>query len=546
MLTQDQIHALRDQAEALADPIQDFLLRDIARRVSQAGQLTSSAAYQVWRSQQLGMSRKEIEKALKKMLKVTNRQLKELMTQTAEVGYNFDLSNFSGKAVPFKSNQSLQQIVKAAVKLAQKDFSNITQTLGMVAQDGKAYPLQKVYQKTMDFAFEQVVTGATDYNTAIRQATKNLADMGVRVIDYQSGVHTSLEAAARRNVMGGLGLMQEEISQQNHDSFGADGWEISAHAASAPDHEPYQGRQYSDKQYRQLNESLHRRIGTLNCGHAAFPIVLGVNRPQHTDTQLMAMKTKNAEGISYQGQHYTMYEATQKQRQIERAIRKQKNRILVDESTEDLEKQTTDRVRLARLSEEYRRFSKAAGMPTQRERAQVAGFGRGQAVRASAGAKRYYQKWSKEIGVNVSIETLAKYYDVKYNNSPRYELLKKYTHSVNSGILSPLSGFDLYEEYHQHIESELIGMTVGDTKITGQTQHFLERVFGCMKDPKTGKSRNGTALEDIFDCLKNPVSIQPVRIEKNGEKSFVVVGRKAKVSINPDSGLLIQTNPWRC
>ena len=139
---------------------------------------------------------------------------------------------------------------------------------------GCVQPLQKVYHKCMDFAFMQVSTGAADYNTAIRQATKNLADKGVYVIEYGSGVHTSLEAAVRRNVMGGLGLMQEQISQRTHDDLGADGWEIDAHSNSAPDHEPIQGHQYSDADYAALNNSLIRRIGTLNCGH---PIILGVS-----------------------------------------------------------------------------------------------------------------------------------------------------------------------------------------------------------------------------------------------------------------------------
>ena len=50
MLTPEQIAALRDKAAQIADPINDFLLEDIARRISEAGQLTSTASYQVWRS----------------------------------------------------------------------------------------------------------------------------------------------------------------------------------------------------------------------------------------------------------------------------------------------------------------------------------------------------------------------------------------------------------------------------------------------------------------------------------------------------------------
>ncbi|MEG0854833.1 MAG: phage minor capsid protein, partial [Angelakisella sp.] len=218
-----------------------------------------------------------------------------------------------------------------------------------------------------------------------------------RTINYESGVHTGLEAAVRRNIMGGLGLMQEQISQYNHDQFGADGWEISAHAGSAPDHEPYQGRQYSDEAYNKLNNSLVRRIGTLNCGHAAFPVIMGVNEPQYSEPELQQFTTDNAQGISYQGRHYTRYEATQKQRQVERAMRKQKNRILVAEGADDKEALQISQIRLGRLKEEYVRFSRAVDLRTRNERAFVAGFGRKQAGQAAS--------------------TIAKYSHVRYNKN---------------------------------------------------------------------------------------------------------------------------------
>ena len=383
MLTPEQIAALRDAFEQIADPVSDYLIRDIARRVSESGQLTSTAAYEVWRAQQLGISQREVKKRLRKLLGVPHRELRRLLTQAAEVGYDFDIKHLPYvQALPFERNPVMQQIVSAAVELAQDDFTNLTQTLGMVDPFGNALPLQDVYRACTDFAFKQVFTGAADYNTAVRQATANLAKYGVRVIDYESGVHTGMEAAVRRNIMGGLGLMQEQIAQHNHDALGANGWEISAHAASAPDHEPIQGRQYSDAEYESLNNSLVRRIGTLNCGHAAFPIIFGVSNPMYTEEQLRKFRTDNAAGVDYQGRHYSMYEATQQQRKIERAIRAQKRRIQVAEGTGDQDRLTTAQIRLTRLNDEYRRFSKAAGLRTQRERAEVAGFGRAQAVAA--------------------------------------------------------------------------------------------------------------------------------------------------------------------
>lgn len=53
------------------------------------------------------------------------------------------------------------------------------------------------------------------------------------------------------------------------------------------------------------------------------------------------------------------------------------------EASGDAERLQTDQIRLTRLNQEYRRFSKAAGLRTQDERAQVSGFGPKQAVEAA-------------------------------------------------------------------------------------------------------------------------------------------------------------------
>jgi hypothetical protein len=174
--------------------------------------------------------------------------------------------------------------------------------------------------------------------------------------------------------MGGLGLMQEQISAQTHDMLGADGWEVDAHYCSAPDHEPIQGKQYSDEAYTALNNSLKRRIGTLNCGHSAFPIILGVDSPQYSREELEKMRQENENGITYNGKHYSGYEATQKQRALETAIRRQRKRILVDEAAGDKEKLQTDRMKLTALNQEYKRFTEAAGFKLQRERMEVVNY----------------------------------------------------------------------------------------------------------------------------------------------------------------------------
>lgn len=377
MLSTDQIAVLNDKAQRITDPITEFLIQDIARRVSEAGQLTSTASYQVWRLQQLGISQEQVRRKVQKQLGISLRETENLMTQAAEVGYDFDLKSLPhANAVAFADNTVIQDIVNASVALARDDLTNMVQTMGFINEDGFFRELTDAYEHACDFAFQKVSTGTQDYNSAIRDAVRELAGKGIQTIDYASGRTRSLEAAVRSNVMGGMGLMQEKISRQVHDDLGCDGWEISAHAGSAPDHEPIQGKQYSDKEYTALNNNLVRRIGALHCGHSAFPIILGVNLPQYTPDELEQLRAENEKGISYVGRHYTKYEATQRQRKLERSIRDRKKRILIDEGLGDKEQLAADQTKLVLLNDEYARFSRAAGLRTQRERAQVAGFGK--------------------------------------------------------------------------------------------------------------------------------------------------------------------------
>lgn len=551
MLRADEIEALRDAADELLRPVIEYLLRDIAERIAKAGQLTATAQYETWKLQQLGVSQRDLRNYLKKALKVSNAKLRQLLTQSAEVGYNYDLSSLpTVRAIPFEENEAVQQIVRAVIAQTQGTLENLTQTLGMVDPYGNVNPLRDTYRKCMDYAFEQVSSGAVDYNTAIREATRNLAAKGVEFIDYESGVTTSLEAAVRRNIMGALGLMQEQISQRNHDQYGATGWEIDAHSNSAPDHEPIQGKQYTDAEYETLNNSLVRRIGTLNCGHSAHPIVYGASIPQYTPEELEEMRQKNETGITFRGKHYTGYEATQRQRRLERAIRAQKRKILIDKATGDAEKLETDQIKLQLLRQDYKAFSKAAGLRTQHERLEKVGFAWKEATESRKVAESHYREWSKSIGADNSIKTLAEYYDVKYNDSPRYELLQRYAHDVDSGWISPLSRFDNYEALYNQIQTEIVGTTANNgVVITGQSQHFMQRVIGTMVDPQKLRDnlqiirRSGVDINSIKDTLYNPVEVCPIRVSQSGQKSVKLNGKNCSVTINPDTGILIQTNP---
>ena len=91
-------------------------------------------------------------------------------------------------------------------------------------------------------------------------------------------------------------------------------------------------------------------------------------------TLLVEFRERNEQGITYNGKHYTLYEATQRQRKLETSIRNRKRRILIDEHLGDKNALQTDQIRLQLLKQEYSRFSEAAGLRTQYERMEAAGF----------------------------------------------------------------------------------------------------------------------------------------------------------------------------
>ncbi|MGN1467514.1 MAG: phage minor capsid protein [Ruminococcus sp.] len=249
------------------------------------------------------------------------------------------------------------------------------------------------------------------------------------------------------------------------------------------------------------------------------------------------------------GSMHTLYEAEQYQRALERKIRETK-RILAaqDEffnntSSESMKKAIKNNfddfsIKLKRQEAQMNVFCEKTRLLVDNARVQKYGFGRSTAQKAVSSANKHYKTWSSEHNIN-NIKTLAEYYNVKYNDTARYELLKKYVSSVDTGMLSPLTCFDKYEEYYNRVQTELVGLTTSaNIEIKSQSKHFLERVFGTKNDPKhENRTRNGVPLDDIKDALINGKT----KSTHNGN-SILHYTDKCGVTVNPHDGNLIQVN----
>lgn len=368
-MTQEQRDGLNDAALALTEPIIDELLKDISRRIRKAGAITDTAEYEIYRAQALGESRRAIAQAIARQTEINAEVIDALLDYVVDASARFE------------DDAYLQQLTEGYAEVMKTRTAEQLQNLWATAPDGKTVPLQDAYARALDFAFRQTATGALDLNTAIRRAVGPLARRGLRTIEQKNGRSVGIEYACRRYLMDQMGALDNAIQQQNHDRLGCDGWEISAHAACAPDHEPIQGRQYTDAEFEQLNASLQRPIGRLNCRHVKDPVLIGVDTPVYSEAELEKMAADNEKGVTYNGKHYTLYGAGQEQAAIENAIRRMQRQVLVDEESgsDDLQK---NQIRLRVQQSEYSRFCRATGRRTRTERLYTAGFGRSQASRA--------------------------------------------------------------------------------------------------------------------------------------------------------------------
>ena len=552
MLPPSYLDQMPDAFVQLWQQVEDAILQDVARRIGKMDAVTPTANWQLWRYQQTEAVRNDVVKLLAKYTGKSETAIRKLLLQTATealeredaIYYHYDM-----EPPPFEESAALNNLLDAGARQTCGTWQNLTATT--------ANTVTGAFERTLDAAWLKVSTGAFDYKTAVKQAVDSLAD-DMPMVTYPSGHKDSIEVAARRAVLTGVNQTTGKLQVARMDEMGCEFVETTAHGGARPSHAEWQGRRfhrggavdYKGKHYPDFEAATGYGTGAglcgWNCRHTFFAVFpeLG-DPPQWTQEQLREL---NARDIEWNGKKYTAYEISQMQRARERNVRRWKKRYLAEDAA-GLD--TTDSaVRLKAARQSLSDFTKATGGRVDSARVSVPKFGRSEASRASAKSQAHHTDWLKSINAqSTSLNTVAKYYDARYNNTEEYRLLMQYANSVKSGWLSPLAGFDLYKSTHERIQTELVGKTTADgTVITGHTAHFMERMFGTLVDPDKLKydlkiiRRSGVGYEAMRDTVLNPERINPVKTDSRGKRSVRLIG-KAIVTINQDTGQLIQLNP---
>lgn len=374
LLNESWIEGLPDNIVDNLETLNNYVVQRICERIRKIGDIGTADAYRLKTAiEYAGADIKAIEKEVARIMGTNQQEIERLFEEVAKENVDFANTFYKARNMDllqrYTSRSALASLVDAVKRQALDGTANISNTYMVGFKRGKQIiPLREYYISTIDRAITYVQTGVVDYQSAMRSTVREMAQSGLRRVTWESGYSRRLDSSARMNILEGVRRLNSQMMEETGREFGADGVEISAHGLCAPDHRDIQGKQYSKEEFERLNRRLERPIGTLNCQHFITPIILGVSKPVYSRKELADINKRSAERIEYKGQKMSLYEGSQKQRQMETAIRYAKDERDAMIAAGDKLGAAQARKKSAALGAEYKRFCEQAGLTPRLER----------------------------------------------------------------------------------------------------------------------------------------------------------------------------------
>ena len=375
MLTPEYLQRCSEGAEHIAAQLHTNLLKQITRRI-QARQakgydyiLTSTDK---WAIESLMDARYLREDLMREIAQANNLQAQEMRDAFIDAGvkttqYDDRIYKAAGiEATDFSRSPYYQRIVQREYEATMGTWQNTTRTTADAAQ--------QTFIQTMDAIHHEVLSGSASYTQAYTNAINKLAQDGLS-ITYPSGHVDTIEVATLRCVRTGVSQASAEIGLARMDEYGIDLVVVSSHMGARPSHALWQGKIYSrsgkSRKYPEFERSTGYGTGEglcgWNCRHNFSPYYEGMDNPfEEYDTE------ENAK----------QYEKEQRQRAMERAIRKSKREVDVlsdavehaqdGESTDTLTNmRARAQVRLKAQNKAYYAYCEDEGLRPLRERLKI-------------------------------------------------------------------------------------------------------------------------------------------------------------------------------
>ena len=371
------------------------ILQEIGFKVKLIGRMTPTQAMQVINMLKYGDTYDNIRRELAKITKKSYKEIDDMFYDIARENQYFSKKFYEYRGlefVPLSKNESLKAYVDTFANIAKNRYERMLNSnlLGYGFMDDKGNYTIKGIQETIndvvDKAVLSITQGKTTYQQEMRNTLKQLGGSGLRVISSKTYIDKEgnvrnysrrLDSSVRTYLLDTARDFSNNMQMKFGQEYGADGVEISVHENPAPDHAPIQGKQFTNKEFIDIQAGKYgRAIGEYNCYHYIFTVILGVSKPIYTEEQLQEMQESNLSGFEFQGRKYTMYEGTQLQRRFETEIRKQKDIQILARASGDKELIADAQSKITLLTNKYNRLCNESGLIPQKQRASVSGYRR--------------------------------------------------------------------------------------------------------------------------------------------------------------------------
>lgn len=245
--------ALPEELAELFRGLELTLLEEICRRLKIKNNFNEVTIQDIRALRSHGIDLEDIKKAISENTNTSMDKLNKLFDDVVKRNqkYYTDVIDIAKVTIPDRLVN--QRDIDAIRKQAQDEFSNITRSMGFLVDSGRTMlPPASAYQWALDSAELQVQSGAISYTQAIETAVKQLADSGLKTVNYESGHVDSVDTAVRRAVMTGVNQINQKYREQSMDYLETDLVEVTAHQGARDidgpmgweNHRRWQGKVY--------------------------------------------------------------------------------------------------------------------------------------------------------------------------------------------------------------------------------------------------------------------------------------------------------------
>lgn len=560
MLTPDYFYGKSDKLIEMYQDLEDWILQDIAMRLVAAGSLSGTADRELWKLQQMGLHRQEIIKRISQLTGKSRNEVRRLLRDSVLTSFSDDQSVLERLASvqPPLENNAVIAAMNAEMMKTFGELSNLTNTTIDQSQRDLLNLMNEV-----DF---RVASGLQSYSSAICEVLDRYAENGMNV-SYPTGSRRSLEAAVRCCIVTSMNQTAAQVTNKYIVESSAEYVLVSAHMGARHDknnptglqsHDHWQGKVYkirgADPDAPNLLESTGYDIDLQTGeGHVVNPLGLHGYNCRHShkpwDKSLRnpyVDENGNPKIDIHESQE--LYDLQQRQRAMERAIRKTKRQLLMKEQEmkafpDDLNLQSDYDKLSSRLRDQNRAygvFCAENGLQRQDDRVKVAGFKKPQAAKANGRATAYkneqYASYKADLGKNMVSKSE---FSMIMSDRSEKKLFTHYSDAVKRGDVSPLADYGMYRRTAMELQDKCVGLvTSNGVKLEKRSLHCIDRVIGSVE-----QRRSGITVDDVVKTLTSPnAEVRPVRYSKTAASQKFIYSN-AEVTINPVTKTLIQVNP---